>query len=112
MASPPEHLLVAAFREGSALALTHLEEQLVWLTKKVRRDKDLIERAQIFFDDHQYYWSRAVMNLFLIMLEGMKDRLYYEEHRLELLAWKIVEAREGSEYVTRSLPLPRGRNSN
>lgn len=82
----------------------------MWLTRKVRRDKDLIARAQIFFDDHQYYWSRAVMNLFLIMLEGMKDRLYYEEHRLEMLAWKIVEAREGSEYVIQTLP--RSRNPN
>lgn len=77
------------------MALTHLEEQLVWLTKKVRRDKALIERAQTFFDDKQYDWSRGVLNLFLITIEKMRDQLYYEEHRLELLAWKIVEAREG-----------------
>lgn len=77
------------------MALSHLEEQLVWLTKKTRRDKELIDRAETFFDDHQYDWSRGVLNLFLIMIEKMKDQLYYEEHRLEMLAWQIVEAREG-----------------
>lgn len=81
--------------EGSMLALSQLEEQLVWLTKKIRRDKDLIARAEAFFDEHQTAWSRAVLNLFLIMIEKMKDQLYYEEHRLEMLAWQIVEAREG-----------------
>lgn len=88
------------------MALAHLEEQLAWLTEKVRRDKDLIARAEEFFDDKQYGWSRGVLNLFLMMLERMKDQLYYEEHRLEMLAWQIVEAREGSEYITRVLPRP------
>lgn len=87
------------------MALTHLEEQLVWLTRKVRRDKDLIARAQEFFDDRQINWTRAVMNLFLIMIEKMQDQLYYEEHRLEMLAWEIVEAREG-----RSTGIPRNPN--
>lgn len=86
------------------LALSHLEEQLVWLTQKIRRDKDLIARAEEFFDEHQRTWSRSVLNRFLITLEKMRDQLNYEEHRMEMLAWQIVEAREGSEYVTRNLP--------
>jgi hypothetical protein len=77
------------------LALSHLEQELAWLTEKVRRDKDLIERAEAFFDDHQYDWSRGVMNLFLITIEKMKDQLYFEESRLEILAWKIHDAYEG-----------------
>ena len=59
------------------------------------RDKDLIARAEAFFDDHQYDWSRGVMNLFLITIEKMKDQLYFEESRLEILAWKIHDAYEG-----------------
>lgn len=83
------------------MALSQLEEQLVWLTKKTRRDKDLIARAEKFFDDHQYNWSRGVLNFFLITIDKMKDQLYYEEHRLEMLAWQIVEAREGSTDIYR-----------
>lgn len=91
--------------EGSPLlALSHLEEQLVWLTRKTRRDQDLIKRAEAFFDDHQYDWSRGVLNLFMIMIEKMKDQLYYEEHRLEMLAWQIVEAREGRSTDIPNLP--------
>jgi hypothetical protein len=67
------------------LALAHLEEQLTWLTEKVRDDKDLIERAKAFFDK-------------------MEDQLFYEEHRLEMLAWQIVEAREGRSGDIYSLP--------
>lgn len=111
---PPDHLLAAAFREGSALALSHLEEELKWLTEKVRRDKALIARAQEFFDDKQYEWSRGVMNLFLIMIEKMQDQLYFEESRLEKLAWQIVEAKEGrgaevTAEIVNSLDMPRGR---
>jgi hypothetical protein len=72
-----------------------LETELVWLTTKIRRDTDLIDAAEEFLDDKQIYWSRGVLNYFLIMLEKMKDQLYFEEHRLEMLAWKIHEAREG-----------------
>lgn len=77
------------------MALAHLEEQLTWLTEKVRRDKDIIARAEAFFDEKQYGWSRGVLNLFLMMIEKMKDQLNYEEHRLEILAWQIIEAKEG-----------------
>lgn len=86
------------------MALSHLEEQLVWLGRKVTRDKDLIERAEVYFDNHQHNWSRGVLNYFLIMIEKMKDQLYYEEHRLELLAWQVVEAREGRSIDIYSLP--------
>lgn len=77
------------------MALTHLETELVWLTKKVRRDTDLIATAYEFFDEKQQQWSRGVVNLFLMTLEKMQDQLNYEEHRLEMLAWQIVEYREG-----------------
>lgn len=83
------------------MALTHLETELVWLTRKVKRDKALIARAQTFFDDKQYDWPRGVMNLFLIMIEKMRDQLYFEESRLEKLAWQIVEAREGRSEIYR-----------
>lgn len=85
------------------MALSHLEEQLVWLTKKTRRDKELIAQAEAFFDDHQYDWSRGVLNLFMIMIEKMKDQLYFEESQLEKLAWQIIEAREGR---STGIPLP------
>jgi hypothetical protein len=104
MASPPTHLMAAAFREGSKLALSHLEQELVWLTQKVRRDKELIEKAKDFFDEKQYNWSRGVLNLFLMTLDKMEDQLFYEEHRLEMLAWQIVEAREGRSGDIYSLP--------
>lgn len=86
------------------MALSHLEEQLVWLTQKIRRDRKLIDDAEEFFDDKQHEWSRGVLNLFLGTLEKMKDQLYYEEHRMEMLAWQIHEAREGRPADIYSLP--------
>lgn len=86
------------------MALAHLEEQHEWLTAKIRRDRDLIDRAEEFLDDKQYGWSRQVLNQFLMMLEKMKTQLYYEEHRHELLTWQIVEAREGRPTDIYSLP--------
>jgi hypothetical protein len=84
-----------AASEGSILALAHLEQEYSWLSEKIRRDKKLIDDAEAFFDEKQYNWSRGVLNLFLCMIEKMKDQLDYEEHRHEMLAWQIVEAREG-----------------
>lgn len=74
--------------------MTQLEQELVWLTKKVNRDSDLIKRAEAYFDDHQLRWSRGVLEGFMIMLERMKDQHYFEQSRLEKLAWKIVMERE------------------
>lgn len=86
------------------MALAHLEQELAWLTEKIRRDKQLIDEAEEFFDECQYHWSRGVLNLFLMAIEKMKDQLNYEEHRLEMLAWQIVEAREGRSIDIYSLP--------
>lgn len=74
--------------------MTQQERELVWLTKKVKADEDLIEKAEEYFDENQHRWSRGVLYSFMNMLERKKDQLYYEQHRLEMLAWKIVEARE------------------
>lgn len=77
--------------------LTHQERELVWLTKKVKVDEDLIERAEAYFDEHQHLWSRGVLYSFLNLLERKKDQLYYEQHQLEMLAWRIVENRENNQ---------------
>lgn len=74
--------------------LTQLEQELVWLTKKVNADEDRINRAEEYFDKHQRDWSRGVLSRWLNTIEAMKDQLYYEQHRLEMLAWQIIEARE------------------
>ena len=79
------------------MALTHLEQELVWLTQKVNRDKALIAGLEKFFDKKQANWSREVLDEFLRRLEQMRDQLYFEEHRLEMLAWKIHEYREGNQ---------------
>ena len=84
----------------------------MWLTKKIRRDKEHIARAAAFFEDKQYAWSRGVANLFLITLEKMNDQLYFEENQLEKLAWEIVEAREGNSVtaeIVNSLDMPRAK---
>jgi hypothetical protein len=75
--------------------LTQLEQELIWLTKKVNADEDRINRAEDYFDEHQREWSRGVLATWLNTIEQMKDQLYYEQHRLEMLAWQLVEAREG-----------------
>lgn len=76
--------------------LTQLEQELVWLTKKVKADESLIQRAEDFFDAKQYLWSRDVLAYFLDMLERKKEQLYYEQHRLEKLAWQIVMERDAN----------------
>lgn len=75
--------------------LTQAEQELIWLTKKVNADEDRIRRAEDYFDEHQREWSRGVLSYWLNMIERMKDQLYYEQHRLEMLAWQIIEVREG-----------------
>lgn len=77
------------------MTLNQMEQELVWLTKKVNADEDRIKRAEDYFDEHQWEWSRGVLSYWLNMIEAMKDQHYYEQHRLEMLAWQIVEAREG-----------------
>lgn len=68
----------------------------MWLTQKVNRDADLIKRAEAFFDDHQLSWSRGVFEGFMTMIEGMKDQHYFEQSRLEKLAWKIIMERDAN----------------
>ena len=86
------------------MALVHLEDQVVWLAEKIRRDKKLIEDAEEFFDEKQYDWSRGVLSLFMCKLEKMKDQLYYDDHQLEILSWQVVEAREGRTTDVYALP--------
>lgn len=74
--------------------MNQLEQQLVWLAGKVKHDGDLIERLEDYCDSHHHGWSKEVTNSFLTDLEQRKMQLDYEEHRLELLCWKVVEDRE------------------
>jgi hypothetical protein len=76
------------------VANTPQERELVWLTKKVKDDADLIERASTYFREYESQWSMDIGDYFLKMLAQMKDQLNFKEHRLEQLAWKIVKERE------------------
>lgn len=74
--------------------MTKQETELVWLTQKVQASEDLIRRAQDFFDDHRFKWSRGVEDAFYKLLEQKLDQLFFEQSRLEKLAWQIHEERE------------------
>lgn len=71
--------------------MTQRERELVWLIDKVQDDEDLLQRAEAYFKENQHRWSRGVLSSFMNLLERMKDQLYYEQHRLEMLAWRIIE---------------------
>lgn len=74
--------------------MTQQERELVWLAQKVKKDADMIERMEDYCDSHHQGWSKEVTGSFLDMILKKKDQMWYEEHRLELLAWKILEDRE------------------
>lgn len=74
--------------------MTQQERELVWLAQKVKKDADLIERMEDYCDSHHRGWSKEVTGGFLDMIFQKQDQRWYEEHRLELLAWKIIEERE------------------
>lgn len=54
----------------------------------------MIERMEDYCDAHHRGWSKEITNGFLDIILKKQDQLWYEEHRLELLAWKIIEDRE------------------
>lgn len=70
------------------------EQELVWLARKIQDDEDLIYRLEVYYEDFHHLWSREVDRGFVDMLFKMKDQFNYEEHRLEKLAWQVVEDRE------------------
>lgn len=74
--------------------MTQQEQELVWLAQKVKRNADAIDRLEDYLDSHHQQWSKTVTSGMLDMIYKMKDQMWYEEHRLELLAWKIVADRE------------------
>jgi hypothetical protein len=74
--------------------VTQQEKELVWLAKKVKRDEDLIDRLETHLDDNHHKWSKEVIAAFLDGLLKKKDQMWYEMHRLEKLAWQVVEYRE------------------
>lgn len=76
--------------------LREQELELAWLVKKVKDNENLVERAEDYFEENHHRWSKEVTAYFLDMLEKMKDQLYYEQHRLEKLAWKLEMDRENN----------------
>jgi hypothetical protein len=78
--------------------VTNLERELVWLLEKVQKDEKFIQAAEV------YRWSRGFTAFYMDTLQRMKDQLYFEEHRLEQISWRIIQQREVEIGVT-----PRGR---
>lgn len=76
--------------------MTQLETELVWLTKKVSQDKEVIEGAEEYYRSHRHMWSKKLDALFFKTLEAMQDQLYFEESRLEKVAWKVVMERDAN----------------
>lgn len=76
------------------MTLSQLEQELVWLTQKVKKSEALIESAEAFFEEKQRHWSRDVVGYFFDALQRKKDQLYYEQHVLEKLAWQIAMERD------------------
>lgn len=74
--------------------MNELERELVWLARKVQDDEDLIYRLEVYFEEFRHKWSKDVERGFIDMLFKRKDQFNYEEHRLEKLAWQVVEDRE------------------
>lgn len=74
--------------------MTQLEQELVWLTKRVTQNAAQIKRAEEYFDEHQLDWSRGVFEGFMGLLEDLKEQQFFEQSRLEKLAWQVVYERE------------------
>lgn len=74
--------------------LRELELELAWLTKKLAASERRVADAEAYFKEHSHRWSKGVTDYFLYMLERKKDQLYYEQHRHEKLAWKVILERD------------------
>lgn len=74
--------------------MNHQEQELVWLGRKVQKDEETIANLEHYMDQHERYWSKEVALQFFHMLLSKKDQLYFEQSRLEKLAWKVHYERE------------------
>lgn len=60
-------------------------DEVQYLRVKTLVDEDLILRAEAYFNENQYEWSRGVASYFHDMLAQKRERLHYEVHRIMLL---------------------------
>lgn len=78
--------------------LRELELELAWLTKKLKENESLLAGAEEYFEEYHHRWSKGVTAYFMDMLERKRDQLYYEQHRHEKLAWRLVMERDANRY--------------
>jgi hypothetical protein len=71
-----------------------MEQELVWLTDKLKKDEASVKESEKFFEEKQHQWSRDVVGYFFDELEAKKMQLSYEQHLHEKLAWQIVMERD------------------
>lgn len=73
--------------------MNHLERELVWLLEKIKRDEDLIQRAEAFYAQRGKNFSRGVASYFEDMMMRKKEQLDFEKYRAERLGWQIAAGR-------------------
>lgn len=60
------------------------------LVLRINKAKDLLDRAEAYFEEHHREWSDGVAGEFQDLLEAKRDMIDYELHRVERMGWDIV----------------------
>lgn len=76
--------------------MTQLEQELIWLARKVEKDEDFLKRAEAYFRLRQANWSRGVMTTFRLMLDEQTRQLNFEQTRLEKITAQIIMERDAN----------------
>lgn len=68
--------------------------ELTHLLQKVRRSEDLVERLEVFFDEHHAEWSPDLTACFMDQLERKKEQIDYEWHLVAKMGDAIAAGRD------------------
>lgn len=70
-----------------------LEYEVSQLLHKVRESEKFVERAEEYFQDHQFNMSVEIAGSFLDALERKKDQIHYEWYLIGQMGDKIAAGR-------------------
>lgn len=74
--------------------MPNLEYEVSHLLSKVRESEKFVERAEEYFQDHQFNMSVEVAGAFLDALERKKDQIHYEWYLIGQMGDRIAAGRE------------------
>jgi hypothetical protein len=71
-----------------------LEYEVGQLLRKVRESEDFVQRAEAYFQEHQFDMSEEIAGRFLDTLERKKDQIHYEWWVIGQMGDAIAAGRE------------------